>query len=113
MSTLPPFSQLFIRFLESDAETLEQLRAHQLHFTEHELHFTLPQLHRFLTKTAPSYAHTPYLTFRKQLFNSPINRQLSDYHSEIFIVDNTQHVDRSTYGLRRIPTPFAYHKQDF
>ncbi|OUS31215.1 hypothetical protein A9Q99_04250 [Gammaproteobacteria bacterium 45_16_T64] len=112
MNSYLPITLFFVRFLERDARTINALTNHQFYFSEHELHFTLPQLHAFLTHTDNilsdlRHENTSYLEFRKHLFNSPINQQLANHDAEVFIVDNAQHVDRSTYGLRKVARPFC------
>ena len=61
--------------------------------------FTLPNLHSFLQNHNLAFSSTDYLTFRKILFNSPINQTVKLYGAEICIADNQNNTDRSIYSL--------------
>ena len=61
--------------------------------------FTLPNLYSFLQRHDCAFNSTTYLTFRKILFNSPINQTVKLHDAEICIVDNQNNTDKSIYSL--------------
>jgi len=61
--------------------------------------FSLPNLHEFLRYYEAVFEHTDYPTFRRLLYQSPINQQIEYCNAKIIITDNRAHVDESTYAL--------------
>ncbi|MBV1922068.1 MAG: hypothetical protein KUG73_15425 [Pseudomonadales bacterium] len=95
-------TQVFIMFLEQDESLLTKLHQCDALYDQEQWRFTLPQLHNFMQSTQDPLFLMPYLDFRKNLFNSDINKQLHANKAEIAIFDNRQNVDTSTYVLRRL-----------
>jgi len=89
-------------FLEQDESLLARFECHDFYYDSEQWQFTLPQLHHFMQSTHNPLFLITYHNFRKQLFNSPINKQLRANNAEIAIFDNQQNVDTSTYVLKRL-----------
>jgi hypothetical protein len=61
--------------------------------------FSLPYLHEFLQYHEAVFEHTDYPTFRRLIYQSPINQHIEFCNAKIIITDNKAHVDESTYAL--------------
>ncbi len=94
--------QVFIMFLEQDETLLTKLKQHDFICDQQQWQFTLPRLHLFMQTTHNPLFLITYQDFRKQLFNSGINKSLRTHKAEIAIFDNQQNVDVSTYVLKRL-----------
>lgn len=61
--------------------------------------FKLPDLYTFLQHKENAFAHIDYNSFRKILFNCPINQTVKSNGGEIIITENHSDVDKSRYTL--------------
>ncbi len=61
--------------------------------------FTLPNLHAFLQNEDNVFNCVDYVTFRRILFNCPINQTVKLHGAEINISDNQAKIDKSHYAL--------------
>ncbi|MFK7817001.1 MAG: hypothetical protein AB8B92_11765 [Gammaproteobacteria bacterium] len=61
--------------------------------------FKLPDLHLFLQQQESAFAHIDYNSFRKILFNCPINQNVKSNGSRIIITENHNNVDKTQYTL--------------
>ncbi|NRA19180.1 MAG: hypothetical protein HRU05_01725 [Oceanospirillaceae bacterium] len=91
--------QLFILFQQEDEKLLAHLRSHNpVAIQDNQWHFRLDELHICYQYYYPLLS-VDYLTFRKKLFNSPINERLRAMGWCIQIAKNTGHIDQSIYYL--------------
>lgn len=83
-----------------DQELLKCLRANfATRIGDDVLCFTVPELHSFLSHNISMFDGTDYHSFRRALFNAPINAALSSLGASIVIIENNGKVDRTLYGL--------------
>ena len=61
--------------------------------------FSLPDLHAFLQWHCEPVASMDYRTFRRQLFQCPVNTDLARLDCRLVIIDNRTKVDLSVYAL--------------
>lgn len=61
--------------------------------------FSLPDLHAFLQRHCEPVASLDYRTFRKQLYQCPVNTDLARFDCRLVILDNRAKVDQSLYAL--------------
>lgn len=61
--------------------------------------FKLPDLHAYLQHQESDFAYLDYNSFRKILFNCPINQTVKLHGANISICDNQKNVDKSFYEL--------------
>jgi hypothetical protein len=90
----------FQQVASRDAGLIDRL-SQQLNFRidDTRWEFSLPNLHEFLQRQETAFEQTDYPTFRRLLYQSPINRHIEFCAAKIIITDNRAHVDESTYAL--------------
>jgi hypothetical protein len=101
MHVVDLFLQCCERFLAADGDFLQSLRQHGFDCDESGWNFTLPQLHGFLLTLAMDIEVPAYVSFRQQLFNSPVNTRLAQQQARIVIASNSGKVDLTVYRLQR------------
>ena len=101
---MQPTEEVLILFFKQVAlknkDLLTKIKIEQSFDVDNERwQFTLPNLHSFLQNHHPAFSSTDYPTFRKILFNSPINQTVKLQGAEINISDNQAKVNESRYAL--------------
>ena len=95
-------TQLFILFNAGDKKLINSLNEHNTNSIQgSQWHFSLEQLCSFY-QTFYQLEPIAYLSFRKVLFNSPINHELKSLGLCISIAKPAKNVDQTIYCLRKL-----------
>jgi len=90
----------FTQVAQKNTSILTKLECEQcFDINEKRWQFFLPDLFTFLQKWDNSINKIDYDSFRKFLFNSPINQTVKTLGGEIVISQNHNNVDKSLYSL--------------
>ena len=101
--TIEDVRDFFVAVLAREAAALHRIEqsSPDLEITADGFVFTLPALHALLDPAGT----LAYRDFRKLLYESTLNRDLSAFDAEVVVDRSTGKTDTSLYCLRRRPAP--------